>query len=328
MLMRPRYVGVSAACLLALMAGAACGQTPPKGTGHAYPAKPIRMLSSAPGGSSDVVARMITPALSANLGQQIIVDNRGGFISVEILTKAPPDGYTLLYFGSSLWLAPFLRSNVPYDPVRDFSPVALAVSAPTILVVHAAVAANSVKDLIALAKTKPGALNYSSGPSGSATHLAAELLKSMAGINMVRIPYKGQGPALNALLGAEVQLTFPSAGSVMTHVKAGKIRALAITSAEPSSLFPGLPTLAAAGVPGYESVQMSGIFSAPRTPKAIVDQLNREIVRVLNSADVKDRFSSSGLEAVGGSPEQFADKIKSEMTRMGKVIKDAGIKEE
>lgn len=311
-----------------LGAGVVCGQPTSTSSGQTFPSKPIRMLSSAPGGSSDVVARMIAPGLSANLGQQVIVDNRGGFISVDILTKAPPDGYTLLYFGSSLWLAPFLRANVPYDPVKDFSPVALAVSAPTILVVHASVAATSVKELIALAKAKPGTLNYSSGPSGSATHLAAELLKSMAGVSIVRIPYKGQGPALNALLGGEVQLTFPSAGSVMTHVKAGKIRALAITSSEPSALFPGLSALAAAGVPGYESVQMSGIFAPAKTPKPIVDRLNREIVRVLDSADVKERFASAGLEAVGGSPEQFAAKIKSEMIRMGKVIKDAGIREE
>lgn len=320
-MLKPRdVVGMLSAGLM-MLAGIAHGQN--------YPTKSIRLLTGAVGGSSDVIARMITPGMSAGLGQQVIMDNRGGgIVPGAIVSKAPPDGYTLFYSGSSLWLTPYLRSNAPYHPVKDFSPVVMVATAPTILVVHASVAATTVKEFVALAKSKPGALNYSSGPSGSATHLAAELFKAMAGIDIARIPYKGQGPAVNALLGGEVQLTFPSAGPVMAQVKAGKIRALGITSAEPSPLFPGMPTVASGGVPGYESVQMSGIFAPAGTPKPVVERLNRQVVQVLNSAELKERFTSAGLEAVGGTPEQFAAKIKSEMVRMGKVIKDAGIKEE
>lgn len=296
-------------------------------SGQTYPNKPIRMVTSAAGGSADFAARLIAQGLTGDLGQQVVVDNRGGSVStsVGIVAKAPPDGYTLLLYASSLWIAPLLQ-QVPYDPVRDFSPIILAASSPYILVVHPAVPATSVKELIALAKAKMGELNYGSSGLGTANHLAAELFNAMAGVNIVHVPYKGAGPALNALIGGQLQLMFPSAGSVTSHIKSGRLRALGVTSAEPSALAPGLPTVAASGVPGYESLLIMGIFAPAGVPAALIKRLNQEIVKVLQKADVKEKLFNSGVEAVGGSPEQLAVSVKSEMARLGKVIKDAGIR--
>ncbi len=294
-----------------------------------FPSKPIRIVvNGEPGGGGDFTSRLISPGLAGGLGQPMIVDNRpSGVIPGEIVAKAPPDGYTLLVSTGVHWLMPFMRDAMPYDPVRDFLPVTLLTQAPNILVVHPPLAANSVKELVALAKAKPGALNYSSAATGSSSQIAAELFKSMAAVNIVRIPYKGNGPGLLAVIGGEVQMMFATAGSVTTHVKSGSLRALAITSAQPSALFPGLPTVAAAGLPGYESGTITGIWGPARTPQAIVSRLNEEIVRVLNRKEVKERFLAAGSEIVGSSPEQFAATIKSDMARMGKVIRDAGIRE-
>ena len=300
-------------------AGAALGQV--------YPIKPIRIVTAEPGGGLDFAGRLIAQGLTSNLGQQVIVDNRGP-IAAEIVAKSLPDGYTLLFYGSPIWLAPFLRDRVTYDPVRDFAPITLAVSLPNVLVLHPSIPVSNLKELIALAKAKPGELNYSSGPAGSSNHLAVELFKSMAGVNVVRIPYKGAGPALNALIGGQVQLMFPNAGAVGPHVKSGRLRALAVTSAQPSAIAPELPTMAASGLPGYESVSPLGIFASAKTPTAIIDRLNHEIVRVLATAAVKEKFFNMGIETVGSSPGQFAAVVKADMATWGKVIKDAGIREE
>lgn len=254
-----------------------------------YPTKPIRMIAPAIGGASDIVARLIGQGLSDSLGRQVVVDNRGS-IAPEIGAKAPPDGYTVLAYGSPLWLTSFLRANVPWDSVKDFAPITLAASSPNVLVVHPSVAANSVQELIALARAKPGEFNFSSGSTGAATHLTGELFKVMAGVNIVRVPYKGNGPALNALLGGEVQLMFANAGSVAPHLKSGRLRALAVTTAQPSALAPGLPTMAASGLPGYRAEVPTGIFAPAKTPTTLVNLLNREIVRVLNRADVKEKL--------------------------------------
>ncbi len=290
--------------------------------------KPVRIVTSESGGGNDLAARLVAQGLTAGLGRQVVVENRGGAggsIAAELVAKAAPDGHTLLFYGSAIWLMPYLRDDIPYDPVRDFAPVTLAVQSPNILIVHPSLPVRTVRDLISVAKTRPGALNYGSGQTGSSTHLAAELFKTMAGVDITRIVYKGGGLVINDLISGELQLMFITAGSVARHLKSGKIRAIAITSARPSSLLPDLPTIAATGVPGYEAVSMLGLFVPAKTPPPLVYRLNQEIVRVLARPEIKERFFNTGVETVGSTPGEFAATIKSEMTRMGKVIKDAGI---
>ena len=243
------------------------------------------------------------------------------------MSKAPPDGYTLLIDAASFWIGPLLQET-PYDPVKDFAPVTLTDSAPNVLVVNPSLPVKSVKELIALAKARPGELNYGSSSTGSTPHLAAELFNMMAGVKIVRVPFKGSGPAVISLLGGQVQLMFATAGSVAPHVKSGRLRALAVASLQPSALAPGLPTIAASGVPGYEAVAFEGMFAPAKTPVAIIDRLNQEIVRVLNRAEVKERFFNAGVETVGSTPEEFAAAIKSNVAKWGKLIKDAGIRDE
>jgi tripartite-type tricarboxylate transporter receptor subunit TctC len=294
-----------------------------------YPSKPIRIVTSTPGGGADFVARIAARGLSAQLAQQVVVDNRGsGIIIGEIVSRASADGHTVLVAGPTLWLAPFLYEHLNWDPVRDFSPVTLAISSPNILVVHPSVAANSVKELIALAKSRPGALNYATGGAGSSPHLAAELFKAMAGVNLTRVNYKGSGMAIADLIGGQIQVMFVVGSAGMPHVKAGRLRALAVTTEQPTRLLSGMPTVAGSGLPGYQSVNNVGIFVPLKTPGAIIRRLNQESARVFNSADVKELVLSSGSEVVASTPEQFAAALKSEMSRMGRVIKDAGIRAE
>ncbi|OGA44925.1 MAG: hypothetical protein A3F74_25720 [Betaproteobacteria bacterium RIFCSPLOWO2_12_FULL_62_58] len=310
--------------MLVLGASGVAGQTTSTGSGQAYPNKVIRIVTSAPGGGSDILSRLIAPGLTESLGQQVIVDNRGS-IAPEIVAKAPPDGYTLLVSGSPLWVLPLLRANTPWDAVKDFAPITLAVSSPSILVVHPSLPVKSVKELIALAKARPGELNYASGTPGATPHLAAELFKVMAGVNMVRVGYKGTGPGILGVMSGQVELMFPNAGSAMPHVKSGRLRALAVCNAQPSALVPGLPTVAASGLPGYETVSPQAVLAPARTPVTLVNRLHQEIVRVLNKSDVKERLFNSGGEAVGSTPEEFSAKMKSDIGRIGKLIKDAGI---
>jgi tripartite-type tricarboxylate transporter receptor subunit TctC len=296
---------------------------------QSYPTKPVRIVTAAAGGSNDSAARLIARELTGIFKQQVIVDNRGGwFIPGEIVARAPADGYTLLFSGITLWIGPLLRQKAPYDPIKDFAPITLAVSSPNVLVVNPSVAAASVKELIALAKARPGELNYGSGSAGASAHLAAELFKSMAGVNIVWVAYKGAGPSLNALIANEVQLSFPAAASGMPHVKSGRLRGLAVTSAQPSALAPGLPTVSASGLPGFESSSIAGLFAPGRTPLPLIKRLNTDIVQVLATPEVQDRFLKMGMETVGSSPEQLSAAIKSEVTRFGKVIRDAGIRAE
>ncbi len=294
-----------------------------------YPAKPVRLVTAEVGGGHDLAARLIAQGLSANLGQQFIVDNRSGaMIAGQYVAKAPPDGYTLMIYGSSLWLMPFMRSNVPYDVMRDFVPIGLEVNSPIVVVVHPSLPVKTVKELIALAKAKPGALDYATGQTGASTHLASELFKVMAGIDMQRIPYKGNGPAMNGLIGGQVQLMFPTAGTVATHLKSGRVRALAITSAKPSALFPDLPTVAAAGLPGYECDSMIGAFAPAKMAPAIISLLSKEMAIAVNQPEVKQRFAAAGVETIGSSPQALAAAVKSEMARLGKLIKDIGLRED
>ena len=316
MLNRSLYAGISCVYSLVLCAGFAQGQT--------FPSKPIRVVTGSAGGSSDNVIRPIAIALSSSLGQQVIVDNRPAVMQTEIVSKAAADGHTLLATSATLWLLPYMRDNVPYDPIRDFSPVTLINRLVNVVVVHPSAAAGSIKELIALAREKPGQLNYASAGTGTVAHLSAELFKTMAGVNIVHVPYKGAGPALVALIGGQVQLSFSSASSVMSHIKSGKLRGLAITSAQPSALAPGLPPVASS-VPGYELVGITALFAPAKTPVAVIRQLNQEMVRYLTQPDTKERYLSGGSEVVASSPEELAATMKAEMNRLGKVIRDAGI---
>ena len=290
-----------------------------------YPSKPIRMVTSEAGGGGDVIARIIAQGLSAGFGRQVIVENRG-IIGAEVVARARPDGYTLLFYGSNVWISPLLRKT-SWDPIKDFSPVTLAVSAINILVVHPSVPATSVKELIALAKANPGKLNFASSAVGSSTHLSGELFKAMAGIDIVHVPYKGVAPAFNDLLGGRVQMIFSNSASMAPYVKAGRLRALAVGSAKPSSLLPDLPTVAET-VPGFEAPVPYAIFVPANTPVPLINRLNQEITRVLNDPDVKARLVKTEVEVYASSPEQLAAMIKAEIVRWGKVIKDAGIHDE
>ena len=316
--MMPRIAAwMSAIGMLLLGMGAAVGQN--------YPYRPIRILASQPGAQVDLSARLIAQGLAPSLGQPVIVDNRTGIIAIETAAKAPPDGYTLLMYTSAVWVLPLLQ-KVPFDPIKDLSPVALATNAPLFLFAHPSVPAKTVKDLIVLAKARPGELNYGSAGSGTTNHLAAELFKRMAGVDIVWVPYKGSVPAAVGLVANQVQVMFVSAAVGMPQVKAGRLRVLAVASAQPSALAPDVPTVAASGLPGYEAASMSGIWVPAGTPKALVNRLSQEILRVLNSADVKEKLISSGVDPIGASPEQAAAYIKSDMVKWDKLIKDAGIR--
>lgn len=295
---------------------------------QAFPIKPIRVVTAAAGGSNDFAARIIAQELGPRLNQPVIVDNRGGrFIPGEIVASAIPDGHTLLFNGTTLWLGPLLQGGrPPYDPIADFAPIVLATSSPNVLVVNPSVAAATVKDLISLARAKPGTLNYSSGSLGASAHLAGEMFKAMAGISMTCIPYKGAGPSLNALMAGEVQLSFPAVTSSMPHVRAGRLRALAVTSDRPSELAPGIPTVAASGLPGFESTSIVGMLAPRKAPHAVVIQLNRELNAVLNKPEVKEKFLRAGMEIVGGESARFARTIEEEIDKYGKLIKSAGIR--
>lgn len=290
---------------------------------QSYPSKPIRIVTAGVGGGGDFAARLIAHGISGPLGQQVVVDNRGGIIPAQTVAKAAPDGYTFLVHGATIWLSPFLQENLPYDPIRDFSPVTWAVSQPNVLVVHPSLPVNSVKELVALARTHPGALNYASSATGGTPHLAGELFKSMTGVNVVRINYKGVGAALNAQIAGEVHIMFSTTSSVAPHVKSGRLRALAVTSAQPSELAPGLPTIAASGVPGYEVISILAMFAPAGTPARVIDRINHEIVRYLNMPDVKEKFLKSGVEVVASSPQRLAVTVKSEMAKWSTVLKGA-----
>jgi tripartite-type tricarboxylate transporter receptor subunit TctC len=290
-----------------------------------YPSKPIRIIGGSAGGGNDNVARIIAQGISAPLGQPVIVENRSGgsVVSAEAGAKAPPDGYTLLVIGSALWVVPMLE-KAPYDVITDFAPVTLVTRVVSVVAVHPSLPVKSVKELIALAKAHPDQLNFASGSLGGSQQLATELFKSMSGTRFLAVPYKGGPPAVTAILSGEVQAMINDLGLVGPHVKSGKLRGLAVTSATPSLSAPGLPTVAESGLPGYEWIGVSGLYAPSKTPAAIVARLNREVVRVLTASEVKERFLTGGEEVVANSPEQFAAVIKIEMTKVAKILKDAG----
>ena len=291
-----------------------------------YPSKTVRLVASAPGGGGDFTARLIAGGISGPLGQPVIVDNRGGgFIPADVVAKSPPDGYTALIQGGSAWINPLLQ-KAPYDAERDFAPIVLISRDVNILAVHPSMPVKSVKELIALAKARPGHLNYASGSSGSTTHLAFELFKSMVGVNIVRVAYAGNAPAVTALVSGETQVIIMDAGLLLPHAKSGRLRALGVTSLEPSTLAPGLPTVAESGVPGFESIGVTGMLAPAKTPAAIVTRLNQEVMRYITRPEVKERFFNAGAEVLGSTPEQFSAMVKSDIAKWSKTIKDAGIK--
>ncbi len=315
----PRLAAVAlatAALLAALPLGA-----------QTFPTKPVRLvIGFAPGGGTDTTARALSNKLTGTLGQQVIVDNRpghSGTIAADIVTKAVPDGHTVLLGTIALVVNPSLTKKMPFDTFKDLLPVTQAADSTNILIVHPSVAAKSVKDLVALAKSKP--LNGGSSGIGGTGHLAIELFNLQAGTKITHVPYKGGGPAMVDLLGGNIQLIFATAASSISHIKAGKARALAVTTAKRSALVPDLPTVAEAGLKGYEANNWNGFFVPAGTPRAIVMRLNKELSTALLAPDIKDFLFKQGLDAAPGTPEQFAKYMKSEYTKWAKVIKASGI---
>ena len=296
-----------------------------------YPGRPIRMIVGfAPGGGTDSTARAITPKLSERLGQQVIVDNRpgaSGNIATDIVTKAPADGYTILMATiAALAINPTLYGNLPFDPLKDLAPVIRVADSTNILVVHPSVAAKSVKELIALAKTK--SLNGGSSGVGGTGHLALELFNVMAGTRITHVPYKGGGPAMTDLLGGQINLIFATAASAVPHIQSNRIRALAVSTANRSKLVADLPTVAEAGLPGFEANNWNGLVVPAKTPRPVIDRLNKEFTAVLNMPDVRDILFKQGLDAAPGTPEAFGAYIKVETAKWAKVIKASGAKPE
>ena len=298
---------------------------------QAYPAKPVRIVVPfSPGGSTDVTARILAQKLSEAWRQQVIVDNRtgaGGNIGADVVAKAAPDGYTLLLATTGVMaINHHLYRNMSYDAARDFAPVTQIGALPLILVVHPSLPVKSVKELIAIAKSQPGQLTFASSGVGSATHMTAELFRLMAGVDIVHIPYKGSGQSLIDVISGEVTIAFDQITSSAPQVQAGKLRALAVTSAKRFASVPNLPTVAEAGVPGYESVSWNGIAAPAATPRDIVNRIQAEIARTLQLPDIKERFAKDGIEPVGSTPEQFSAHIRAERVKWEKVVKAAGIK--
>ncbi len=290
-----------------------------------FPVKPVRIITAEAGSANDLVSRIVGQGLTAAWSKQVIVDNRGG-VGIEIAARAPADGYTLLFYGGAVWTSPFIRDNLPWDPARDFVALTSAVSSPNVLLVHPSLGVTTIAELIALAKAKPGALNYAAGTLGASPHLSGELFKAMAGVNILRIPYKGTGPALAGLMAGQAHMMIAGAGSVTGHVKSGRLRGLAVTSLKPSALMPGLPTLASE-LPGFESASMMGFFAPAQLPPAMVTRLHRDIVQVLNTREYTDRLFTAGVEVIGSTPREFADKIKFEMEKWGKLIRESRLRD-
>ena len=299
----------------------------PQAPAQSYPARPIRLLTAGAGGGSDIAARVIAQELSAKLGQPVVVDTRvGGVIIAEIAARAQPDGYTLLVYSGTLWLVPLMQEKPSYDALRDFSPITLVGSSPMVLVVHPSVPAKSVTELIALAKVKPGELNCATGPRGATPHLAAELFKSMAGIDVLQVAYRSVGAGVTDVLGGRIQMMFPNAGAVMAHIKAGRLRGIGTGSAKPSPLAPGLPAIAESGLPGYEGVAFFGMFAPAGLPAPLIGHLNRETVKVLQSAEVRERLFNASMDVIASPPAGLLSQMKSDTAKLGKVIKAANIR--
>jgi len=293
-----------------------------------YPSKPIRLVVPfGAGGTTDVLARAIGQRLTEAWGQPVVVENRpgaGGNIGTESVAKSAADGYTMLLISVGFASNPALYSKLPFDPIKDFAPVTLVATTQNVLIVHPSVPARSARELIQLAKSRPGQLNFGSSGTGTSQHLAGELFKSMAGVQMQHVPYRGSAPALTALIGGEVSLMFNNLLTALPHVKAGRLRALAVTSAERSPAAPEIPTMAESGLPGYDVSTWYGLLVPAGTPKEIVARLNAEVVRILNLPELKERLRSQGADVIPSTPDQFAAHIRQEMVKWAQVVRQSG----
>jgi tripartite-type tricarboxylate transporter receptor subunit TctC len=315
-------VALVTATALFLAAGAALAQ--------AFPAKPIRFIMPyPPGGSSEILARPIALEMSRNLGQQVVIDYKpgaGSTIGADITAKSPPDGYTIVMLLTAHAINASLMPTLPYDTVKDFASVTLAATLPLVVVVNSQASIQTIQDLIAAAKANPGKLNYASAGPGNTSHLAVEYFKSVAGVNIAHVPYKGSGPAVTALLGREVDLIFDSLSSSLAQIQGGKFRAVAVSTAKRSHVLPQVPTIQESGVPGFDISAWYGIFAPAATPPAIVQRLNAEMVKAMNAPQAKERIEASGYQIVGSTPAQLDAHVKSEIVRWAKVVKDSGAK--
>ena len=298
--------------------------------GQSYPTRAIKLVvPSSPGGGTDIVARILGQKLSEQLGQQFVVENRAGagtVIGNDAVAKSAPDGYTLLMGLSTLAINPSMYAKLPYDALRDFAPISQSVSACNILILHPSVPAKTVVELIALARAKPGSLTFGSAGMGTNPHLSGELFKSLARIDMVHVPFKGSGQSIISQVAGEIAANFPSVPTAMPYVKAGRLRGIGVTTLRRVEVLPDVPSIAEAGLPGYEATQWFGLLAPAGTPRPIIDRLYQESSRALRSADMKERMTAEGLEVVGSTPEEFASYIRSETEKWTQVIKAAGIK--
>ena len=324
-IMQPWFYPVLRFCALAAIT--------PCGPVHAqtYPQKPVRIVVGVPaGGTTDVVARLVGQKLGEQMGQQVVIDNRGGAggnIGAELVAKAPPDGYMLfLATIGTMAINPSLYSKMPFDTLRDFAAISQLTSMPQLLVVHPSVPVKNVKELIAYAKSRPGQLTFASGGSGTAIHLAGELFKTMAGVDMVHVAYKGGGPAMTDVIGGQVSLMFDQILTSLPHVQSGRLRGLAVTTANRSPAAPQIPTIAEAALPGYAVTTWHGLLAPAGTPRDIVNRLSSEAARTLQNPDVREKFASQGVDPISSTPEQFAAMMKSELDKWRKVIAVSGTK--
>ena len=296
---------------------------------ESFPSRPLRLIVPfPPGGGTDIIARMVSQRLNDAFGMQVVVDNRGGasgIIGTELAVRANPDGHTLLIGSvSTICINASLYKKLPFDTVKDLAPVSLVASTPSMLVVGTSIAAKSVKELIALAKSKPGQLHFASAGSGSSAHLGGELLKQAAGIDIQHVPYKGTGPAVTDLVSGQVAIFISNMPSVLPMVKANRLRALAVTSLQRSALVPDLPTVAESGIPGFEVIVWYGVLAPAATPKPIISRVNQEVRKMSGMQDVKERLSVQGAEAVSSTPEEFAKRIRDDLMKWGKIVKASG----
>ena len=302
-------------------------------TAKDYPARPIRLIVTfPPGGPTDIVARAVGQKISEAWGQPVVVDNRagaGGNIGMDLVAKSPADGYTLVLgsFGPMI-ISPFVYSKLPYDTIKDFAPITLGATSWFFMVVNPSVPVKSVKELIAHAKSKPGALTFSSSGNATPSHLAGELFKSLAGVNLTHVPYKGGAPAVAAVIGGEVQMAIESPPPIVPQVKAGKLRALGAASPKRSPLLPDVPTVSEAGLPGFQAGSWYGFLAPAGTPKPVIDKINAEMVKAIHGQELKDRFAAVGAESVGDSPSEFAAFIRAELKKWEKVVRATGVKAE
>jgi tripartite-type tricarboxylate transporter receptor subunit TctC len=328
--MKRMQSGLSALLSGAIFAVISAAAVPATAHAQAWPAKPIRfVVPYPPGGSNDVLTRITAQAMSPGLGQQVVIDNRGGaggMIGADNVAKSPADGYSIVNVQASFTANAALRTKMAYDPIADFAYIGMMARGPLLVVVHPSLPVKNIRELIALAKSKPGQINYGSTGTGGHNHLATELFRRMAGINIVHVPYKGVAPALTDLMGGHTQLVFTSLPSAMTQVQAGRLKALAVGSEKRSSFMPEMPTISESGVPGYMAEFWWGLAAPAKTPTDIVNRLAAELTKALQSAELKQRFAGEGAEPSVMSREQFTGFIKNEITRWRKVAQDTGIK--